>query len=173
LYPASFHERLSQFAGCDTSRLRDFVVGFYSHHSASHQQTIDGAFYTFVWSVILQQPTVRVGTVPDGAATEVYIAPQSSAKRKAKAKGEPSIEEVTPVLDIVPDARARTLDDLKTQYGNKLRIAVDPKTSFAAITGSHIRVGASSLRIQDETNLGAAAKIESHGVHCSSVRHSR
>jgi hypothetical protein len=121
--------------------LRDFIVGFYSHHLASHTQTVDDAFYAFVWSIILQQPTVRVGTIPLGASTEVYIAPQSSAKRKAKAKGEVVAEEVAPVLNIIPDAKFRPLDDLKIEYGDSLRIAVDPHTSFAAISGSHIRVG--------------------------------
>jgi oxalate---CoA ligase len=83
---------------------------------------------------------VRVGIVPEGAATEVYIAPQTSAKRKAKAKGEERTEEVPPTLDLVPDANSRSLDDLRAEYGDNLRIAVDPDTSFAAITGSHIRV---------------------------------
>jgi oxalate---CoA ligase len=126
--------------GCDVSRLRDFIVGFYVHNSISHPQSVDDAFYNFVWSIILQVPTVRVGIVPEGAATEVYIAPQTSAKRKAKAKGEECIEEVPPVLDLVPNAKFRPLDDLKGEYGDSLRIAVDPDTSFAAITGSHIRV---------------------------------
>ncbi|KAG1841331.1 hypothetical protein DFJ58DRAFT_845058 [Suillus subalutaceus] len=98
--------------GCNVSRLRDFIVGFYSH-DATHPQVVDDAFCAFVWSIVVQQPTVRVGTVPVGVSSEVYIAPQTSAKRKAAAKGE--------------------------EYGEDLRIAVDPETSFAAITGSHIR----------------------------------
>lgn len=110
------------------------------HNSVSHPQTVDDSFYKFVWSIILQQPTVRVGIIPEGAATEVYIAPQTSAKRKAKAKGEEHTEEIPPTLDIVADAKSRSLDDLKAEYGDNLRIAVDPDTSFAAITGSHIRV---------------------------------
>jgi len=108
---------------------------------ATHPQTVDDSFCAFVWSVIAQQPTVRVGTIPPGAATEVYIAPQTSARKKAVAKGEEVVEEQAPTLDVLPDATNRSLDDLKREYGDGLRIAVDPATSFAAITGSHLRVG--------------------------------
>jgi hypothetical protein len=115
-------------------------VGFYTV-DATHPQTIDDPFCAFVWSLIVQQPTVRVGIIPPGSATEVYIATQASVKRKAEAKGEQIVEEQMSTLDVVPDAANRSLDDLKTQYGDGLRIAVDPDTSFAAITGSHLRVG--------------------------------
>jgi oxalate---CoA ligase len=85
---------------------------------------------------------VRVGTVPDGATTEVYIAPQQSQKKKSKAndeRGDTSSSSVAS-LTLLPDARAKTLDDLQLQYGDTLRVAVDAETSFAAITGSHVRV---------------------------------
>lgn len=72
--------------------------------------------------------------------SEVYIAPQTSAKRKAAAKGEEVTEGIPPSLEFVEDARHRHLEDLQREYGDDLRIAVDPETSFAAITGSHIRV---------------------------------
>ncbi|KAG6919586.1 hypothetical protein DXG01_004250 [Tephrocybe rancida] len=123
--------------GCNVSRLRDFIVGFYAHNNSP--QNPDDAFCAFVWSLVVQQPTIRVGTVPPGVTSEVWIAPQISAKRKAKAKGEEHIETTPTELDIVPDARDRTLDDLKQQYGDNLRIAVDPDAIYAAITGSHIR----------------------------------
>jgi hypothetical protein len=126
--------------GCDVSRLRDFIVSFYANNTGQHVQVIDDAFCAFVWDIVVQQPTVRVGTVPSGAAAEVYIAPQASAKKKAKAKGEDHLEEAPPVLDLVPDANVKTLDQLKAEYGERLRIAVDPETSFVAITGSHLRV---------------------------------
>jgi hypothetical protein len=126
-------------AGCNVSRLRDFIVGFYSH-DATHPQVVDDAFCAFVWSIIAHQPTVRVGTVPAGVSSEVYVAPQTSARRKAAAKGEVLVEEAPPSLTLVKNARDRSLEDLKAEYGEDLRIAVDPETSFAAITGSHIRV---------------------------------
>ncbi|KAG0697275.1 hypothetical protein DFH29DRAFT_947152 [Suillus ampliporus] len=124
--------------GCNVSRLRDFIVGFHSH-DATHPQVVDDVFCAFVWSIVVQQPTVRVGTVPAGVSSEVYVAPQTSAKRKAAAKGEVFVEEAPPSLALVENARARSLEDLKTEYGEDIRIAVDPETSFAAITGSHIR----------------------------------
>ena len=81
---------------------------------------------------------MRVGTVPDGTTTEVRIAPQQSQKRKVKG----SVDDTPPVtlLELLPDARSTTLDDLQLKYGDTLRVAVDAETSFAAITGSHIRV---------------------------------
>lgn len=72
--------------------------------------------------------------------SEVWIAPQISAKRKAREKGEEHIETKPTELDLVPDANNRTLEDLKQEYGDKLRIALDPDAIYAAITGSHIRV---------------------------------
>ncbi|OAX37287.1 hypothetical protein K503DRAFT_866963 [Rhizopogon vinicolor AM-OR11-026] len=124
--------------GCNVSRLRDFIVGFYSHGIA-HPQVVDDPFCAFVWSIVVEQPTVRVGTVPVDISSEVYIAPQTSAKRKAAAKGEVHVEEAPPSLILVENARERSLEDLKAEYGEDIRIAVDPETSFAAITGSHIR----------------------------------
>jgi hypothetical protein len=124
--------------GCDVSRLRDFIVGFYTHSGTP--QTPDDAFCAFVWSLVVQQPTVRIGTIPPGVTSEVWIAPQTSAKRKAKEKGEGHIETKPTELDLVPDAKKKTLQDLKQEYGDRLRIALDSDAIYAAITGSHIRV---------------------------------
>jgi hypothetical protein len=116
------------------------VVDFYAHSTTSGAQNPDDAFCAFVWSLVVQQPTVIVGTVPEGITSEVWIAPQNSAKKKAKAKGEEIIEVAPPKLDIVPDAKNRSLDDLKAEYGDTLRLAADPEATYAAITGTHIRV---------------------------------
>jgi oxalate---CoA ligase len=123
------------FSGCHPSRLRDFVASF---NPDSYQQVVDDAYFAFVWSLVISQPTVRVGTVPDGATTEVYVAPQQSQKKKSKEKDQAS--NVLSSLTLLPDARSRTLEDLQLQYGEALRVAVDAETSFAAIIGSHIRV---------------------------------
>ncbi|KAJ7124740.1 hypothetical protein C8R43DRAFT_31912 [Mycena crocata] len=125
--------------GCNVSRLRDFVVDFYAHSTTTSAQNTDDAFCAFVWSLVVQQPTVIVGTVPDGITSEVWIAPQNSAKKKAREKGEELVEVAPPRLDIVPGAKNRSLDDLKAQYGDNLRIAADPEATYAAITGTHIR----------------------------------
>ncbi|KAJ7139701.1 hypothetical protein C8R44DRAFT_694295 [Mycena epipterygia] len=125
--------------GSDVSRLRDFVVDFYAHSTTSSAQNPDDDFCAFIWSLVVQQPTVIVGTVPEGITSEVWIAPQPSANKRARAKGEETIEVAPPKLDIVPDAKNRSLDDLKAQYGDKLRLAADPEATYAAITGTHIR----------------------------------
>ncbi|KAJ7042665.1 hypothetical protein C8F04DRAFT_1390618 [Mycena alexandri] len=125
--------------GCNVSRLRDFVIDFYAHSTNTGAQNPDDAFCAFVWSLVVQQPTVIVGTVPEGVTTEVWIAPQNSAKKKAKAKGEELVEVVPAKLDVVPDAKNRSLDDLRQEYGDNLRLAANPEATYAAITGTHIR----------------------------------
>ncbi|EKM60813.1 uncharacterized protein PHACADRAFT_179990 [Phanerochaete carnosa HHB-10118-sp] len=124
--------------GCDASRLRGFISEFYRQKSST--QNVDDDYCAFVWSVVAQQPEVRVGIVPEGAS-EVYIAPQSSKKAKGKAKdgeGGGSATQET-FLHLIPDAAEKSLDELMAEHGNALRIAVDPDKSFIALTGSHIR----------------------------------
>lgn len=82
--------------------------------------------------MVAQQPEVRIGLAPPGAQ-EVYIAPQAIKNVGAKSGAVGSLE-------IIPDAESRPLNELRAQYGDSLRIAVDPERSFVAITGSHIRV---------------------------------
>lgn len=103
-------------------------------------QNLDDSFCAFIWSLVIQQPTVRVGTIPAGITSEVWIAPQTSAKRKAKARGEVHVEIKPPELDLVSNAESRALNEIRAEYGDRLRIAIEPEAIYAAITGSHIRV---------------------------------
>ncbi|KAI6157628.1 hypothetical protein BKA82DRAFT_224893 [Pisolithus tinctorius] len=114
--------------GCNVSRLKDFIVNYYSN-SGGPQQVADDTFCAFVWSVVVQQPAVRVGVVPPGITSEVYVAPQIKARRQAAAV------------------------ELKQRHGDDLRIAVDPQTSFAAITGSHIRPAKLSAMVYSALQL--------------------
>lgn len=104
--------------------------------------------------MVVQQPEVRVGTAPEGAP-EVYIAPQHrSAARKSKGKGkanDAAEEDDSPELALqpIPDAASKSLNELRAEHGDALRIAVDPQRSFVAITGSHIRVYAYSKSFQN------------------------
>lgn len=77
--------------------------------------------------------------------SEVWIAPQVSAKRKASAKGEEHVVAVPPTLGVIPDAQDKTLEELQAQYGDALRVAVNPDAILAAITGSHVRVSDPSV----------------------------
>ncbi len=126
--------------GSNPARLSDFIADFYSHGTSPHTQKVDDDFCAFVWSFVVQQANVLAGTKPPGITSEVWVAPQTSAKRKASAKGEVLVETSPPQLDIIPDAKSRSLDDLLKQYGDDLRIAVAPESIYAAVTGSHIRV---------------------------------
>ncbi|KDR85305.1 hypothetical protein GALMADRAFT_52101 [Galerina marginata CBS 339.88] len=125
--------------GSDVSRLKDFIVDFYAHSDISHAQNTDDAFCAFVWSLVVQQPTVLVGLIDQGIASEVWIAPQVSAKRKAVARGDDHIGSRPPKLDPIHEPKTTPLQDLHGIYGDRLRLAVEPDTIFAAITGSHIR----------------------------------
>ncbi|KAI6123877.1 hypothetical protein EDD16DRAFT_611973 [Pisolithus croceorrhizus] len=131
--------------------LKDFIVNYYNS-SDGLQQVVDDAFCAFVWSIVVQQPAVRVGVVPPGITSEVYVAPQIKTKRKAAATGE-ELAEDRPSLEVIGDARGKALEELKQQYGDDLRIAVDPQTCFAAITGSHIRPAKLSAMVYSALQL--------------------
>lgn len=150
-------------------------MDFYAREASTKPQVVDDAFCAFVWSVVVQQPGVCIGTVPEGAHCEVHIAPQVSAKRKGKAKEGEDPEGNTNVgsLVVIPDAAVRPLDDLKREYGDGLRIAVDPKTSFQAITGSHIRVINYSIMYEPLLTCATACEIDTHGIFMFATRLSR
>jgi oxalate---CoA ligase len=151
--------------GCDASRLRQFVNGFYASRPGG-SQNVDDAFHVFVWGLLVRQPSVRVGLVREGEALEVYVAPQLSKRRAAaKPKKKVLMPEPAPFpaldghnehsmvtnndlmsdlfpgrLQPIPEAATSSLETLVGKYGDKLRVAVDPETCFRAITGTHIRV---------------------------------
>ncbi|KAF8640756.1 hypothetical protein AX17_000406 [Amanita inopinata Kibby_2008] len=125
--------------GCNVSRLKDFGVDFYSTTESTQSQNFDDSFSAFMWSLIVQHPTVQVGLKPPGVTSEVWIAPQTSAKRKVKAKGEELVEVSPSKLIPIANFKGRPLGELIKEYGDDLRIALEPQAIYAAITGSHIR----------------------------------
>ncbi|KAG9026312.1 hypothetical protein FRB95_009009 [Tulasnella sp. JGI-2019a] len=133
--------------GCDVLRLDHFIDDYYRDNGGPSSQQTDRAFKSFIWSLIVREPTTTVGLVPEGSAP-VCIAPQPSAMRK-KGKADagasnstilPSSPAALQPLDPTEVAET-TLEDLVVKYGNTLRIAVDHETCFLAITGSHVRPG--------------------------------
>jgi transcription factor C subunit 3 len=129
--------------GSDVSRLKDFIVDFYAH--ASQPQTPNDAFCGFIWSLVVQQPTILMGRLDPSIKSQVWIAPQVSAKRKAIARGEDRVGLCPPRLEPVPQPKTTPLEQLREAYGDRLRLAVDPDAIFAAVTGSHIRVSISAI----------------------------
>ncbi|KAH9486640.1 Transcription factor tau subunit sfc3 [Psilocybe cubensis] len=125
--------------GSNVSRLKDFIVDFYAHTNSSHTQNPDDTFCAFVWALVVQQPSTIVGVVSPELGSEVWIAPRTSAMRKAQARGEDHVEQQPPQLDPISEPKTTSLDTLQHAYGDRLRIAVEPDSIFAAITGSHIR----------------------------------
>jgi oxalate---CoA ligase len=127
--------------GSNVSRLRDFILDFYAQTGTSTPiQNPDDAFCAFVWSLVVQQPSVSIGLIPPGLTSEVWIAPQTSAKRKAKVLGVEHVETSPSKLDPITDPKSTPLDLLRQAYGERLRIAAEPESIFSAITGTHIRV---------------------------------
>lgn len=150
--------------------MKDFIIDFYAQPEALHLQNPDDAFCAFVWSLVARQPTIRVGTIPEGLTSGVWIAPQTSKKKKAKERGEEHIDAKPPELDPIPDATNRSLESLAEEFGDRLRIAVEPNAIYAAITGSHIRVCVASMSSSLPSLIiyTAVHQIESNGVFCSS-----
>lgn len=61
--------------------------------------------------------------------------------------GAEPVEVRPPELDLIPGAKIRTLESLNEEFGDRLRIAVEPTAIYTAITGSHIRVSFSSFSL--------------------------
>lgn len=145
--------------------MRQFIQGFYTSQQPWGIQNVDDGFHTFVWTLLVRQPSVRVGLVPEGDAVEVYIAPQRRRSNLvAKPKKKLLVPEPVPFpaldgrdgrrvvtddstselvlgrLQPIPEATTCSLETLVYKYGQSLRVAVDPETCFRAITGTHIRV---------------------------------
>lgn len=78
--------------------------------------------------------------MPEGTTSEVWIAPQVSAKRKATARGEDVDAIPPPKLEVISEYKSISLGVLTQRYGERLRIAAEADAIFAAITGTHIRV---------------------------------
>jgi hypothetical protein len=87
---------------------------------------------------------VIVGIVPPGTSADVAIAVQPSKNRGKKEK-----DEGPPGLHVIEDGKTRPLQELLEEHGDDLRIATDAETTFAAITGSHIRVSIRSYPISN------------------------
>ncbi|KIY52288.1 hypothetical protein FISHEDRAFT_35427 [Fistulina hepatica ATCC 64428] len=122
--------------GSKVERLKAFVIDFYTH--SSQPQNVDDDFCALVWSLIVRHPNVRVGLVPPGVTTEVWIAPQHNARRKAKEQGH-NLDAKATLLPIPADAQGWTLVQLQNNYGDSLRIGIDPDEICAMVTGSHVR----------------------------------
>ena len=90
-----------------------------------------------MWSLVVQHPTVQVGLKPPDVTSEIWIAPQSSAKRKLKSE----VQDILPSkLISIANAKTRPLLDLIQEHGDNLRIAIEADAIYAAITGTHVRV---------------------------------
>ncbi|KAF8634442.1 hypothetical protein AX15_000891 [Amanita polypyramis BW_CC] len=148
--------------GCSVTRLKDFIVEYYTSSEPPIGQCPDDSFCTFVWPLIVGHSTVQVGLKPPDVTSEVWIAPQTSAKRKVKAEGEEAVDISPSKLIPIANAKSRPLADLIHEYGNDLRIAIEPDAIYAAITGTHIR--SSKLSAMVYTALQIITRGRDNGV---------
>ena len=125
---------LTRRAGCDAQRLQKIVSDFYRSTSEPIQQNLDESFQSFVWKTLSRIPYVKVGLLPDGQHTDVYVPPQPR-KKDGEARGSGALRG----LEDIPDASS-VEPHHSGAYGGRLRIAVDSDRCFVAITGSHTRV---------------------------------
>ncbi|KAL5534526.1 hypothetical protein ACEPAG_989 [Sanghuangporus baumii] len=126
--------------GCNVSRLHDFVGDFYSSR-ISMRQNLDDSYHTFVWSLVAQHTSVRIGLLPLGETADIYIPPQPRVSKKGK-NGQDDVQKdgsTTGALDLIPNASHFPLHELVRIYGDRLRITLDSETCFEAVTGSHAR----------------------------------
>lgn len=127
---------LPVYTGCSVSRLSTFVNNFYYQPGKRTSQIVDDAFVSYVWSLVVRRPDIRVGLIPQGVPV-VWVAPQGGKKSKVS---EEELESLRELQGIDEDFHTTPLHDLKLKYGDRLHIACDLKTTFAVITGSHSRV---------------------------------
>lgn len=116
-------------------RLRDFVNGYYASH-ASQYQSLDDSYHTFVWALLSQHTSVRIGLVSEEQLAQVYIPPFSKTKKNATIEIDSREHGFKPIQDVA----AYSLQELVHTYGDQLRIAVDPATCLEALTGLHTKV---------------------------------
>ena len=128
--------------GCNIPRLREYIDGFYASH-ASLRQYLDDSYYTFVWSLLVQHTSIRIGLSPEEQSSSVYFPPLPRAKKPGNSSGP---DGKTGLLGLEPDSDAtiHSLQELVDRYGERLRVAVDSATCFEAVTGHHTRVRSSS-----------------------------
>ena len=125
--------------GCDITRLGALIDVFYR---TTLGQGVDGPFFAFVWSIILQEPSVYVGILPPGDYSEVYVArPPRGGNRKDSSKTQETTEAgQVASLEPVEGSESHSLEHLKQLYGERLRIAVDSGVLRTTLAGPHARV---------------------------------
>lgn len=106
------------------------------------KQAIDNSYCSFLFSIILQQPSVKIGRLPDGPITYISVPPQVRVGKRNKGveDNEPRESHTVSKLEDIPDATSSDINVLIARYGEKLRVAVDPEAIFLVLAGSHARV---------------------------------
>ena len=173
IYPATLQVYLPPWGilGCDITRLETLIDAFYQ---ATSGQGVDGSFFAFAWSIILQEPSVYVGVLPPGNRSEVYVAPPPRASKKNPGKaGEFTDPDRVATLEPVEDGKSRALEQLKQSYGERLRIAVDSEVLRITLAGPHARVCLEQFVLVYTADAFIVTNAIPNGLHGSATRRTR
>lgn len=130
-----FAECVSYYSalGCSITEWPKVIKSFYQSSEHGNLQVVDEDFVSYVWSLLVRSPGVRVGIRPNDAPP-VWIAPKP-------AKGTKTDVEAKPELQLIGDqVHSSTFSELLEQYGKTLHIAAEHEIIFTTLTGSHVQV---------------------------------
>jgi len=157
--------------GCGITRLEALVDAFYKTTSG---QGVDGSFFAFAWSIILQEPSVYVGVLPPGNRSEVYVAPPPRASKKDPSKvGEATDADQVATLELVEDGKSQSLERLRQSYGERLRVAVDREVLRVTLAGPHAKVSLKQFALVYTADIFTVANTIPNGLHGSAARRTR
>ncbi|KAK4048560.1 hypothetical protein OIV83_004728 [Microbotryomycetes sp. JL201] len=151
-------------AGVSYSQLVHLVQDFYSPAGPALDepgpstaalpiaQNVDGHFMSFIWSTLVQERNIQVGHLGQFEAAsgsedeqEQDATADASATRKGKCQEKGKQKDKKPMMVAGPftelDENERQLPqtELLAKFGDNLRVAADPETTWQAITGSSAR----------------------------------
>ena len=131
---------------------------------------MDDSYHAFFWSLLIQHPSVKIGTLFSGQLADVYVPKQPRTSKKREAANDDQGEQPSMCgLENIPDSHL-PLEQLVTKYGDRLRVAVDPDTCLVALTGTHTRVCyPHTVPGNGVLTVLVACKTQRHGVRYSPV----
>ena len=157
--------------GCNITRLEALIDAFYKTTSG---QGVDGSFFAFAWSIILQEPSVYVGVLPPGNRSEVYVAPPPRTSKKDPTKtGEATDADQVATLERVEDGKSQALELLKRSFGERLRIAVDREDLRVTLAGPHARVCPEQFPLVSTADTFIVPNAIPNGLHGSATCRTR
>lgn len=114
------------------------LPSFYNPPERTGTQNIDADYVSYLWSLFILSPSVRVGLRPPANISDFWFAPKQAKGRKAATEdeGKPSLQPLDDGL-----LQSLTYEQLVEGYGARLHVAATEEFIFETLTGSHVQVG--------------------------------